>query len=320
MAIRNLPPLAALLFLAASVGLLAGPVNAQPASSPLYVALGDSLAFGVGAASPQDDGYVALAADALRGGDRFGGGGLDVLNLSSPGARTADLLEPGDQVDKAIAEIMARAEDQVPGNEVELISINAGANDLLALADSGAPCTQNAGSEACRDSLTGTLTAVQENLLEVLRRLREAAPGADIYVMDLYNPYSGSGEEFEILASVGVQQLNGVIGVAAANEEFRATLVPVFELFQGRSRQWIAQDGIHPNNDGYRVLAEALLAAIQQRPAVVPEDLRALPTEAPAVTVVEGGGIEPIVFWIALPVVFLAGAALSTAYFVMRRG
>jgi lysophospholipase L1-like esterase len=318
-AIRKLPPLAAFLFLAA-VGLLPVPAHAQTPSSPLYVALGDSLAFGVGASSPQDDGYVALAADALRSSDHFGGTGLDVVNLSSPGARTADLLEPRGQVEAAIAEIEARAEDQVPGNDVRLISINAGANDLLALVDPGQPCVENAGSEACRDSLTGALIAVQQNLAEALRRLREAAPGADIYVMDLYNPYSGSGEEFEILASVGVQQLNGVIGVAAASEEFGATLVPVFELFQGRANQWIAQDGIHPNNDGYRVLAEALLAAIEQRPAVIPEDLRALPTEPPVVTVVEGDGIEPIVFWIALPVVFLAGAALSSAYFLMRRG
>ena len=163
-------------------------------------------------------------------------------------------------------------------------------------------------------------TDVQQNILEVLGELREAAPDAEIYVVNLYNPYSGSGDEFEIIASVGVQQLNGVIGVAAANEEYNARLVPVFELFQGRSKQWIAQDGVHPNNDGYRVMAEALQAAIEGRPTSIPDDLRALPTDAAPgeVVGVSGDGVDMIVVLLALPAAFIAGAFLSSAYFLMR--
>ncbi len=323
---RILPPLAAFLFLALAFS--AHPANSQT-DAPVYLALGDSLAFGVGADSPQDDGYVALAAEALRENEDegfVGSDGLEVENLSSPGAETADLLEVGGQMEQAIGIIEERAGDGVLGNEVAIISISTGGNDLLALAEPGSPCIENAGSEACRLGLTATLTDVQNNLTEVLRQLHEAVIAseataiADIFVIDLYNPYSGSGEEFEIIASVGVQQLNGVIGVAVAANEAAGEihLVRVFELFQGRSNQWIAQDGIHPNNDGYRVMAEALLAVIEGRSVVVPEDLLALPTEEPVLTVVDGDGIEPVVFWIALVVVFVAGAALSTAYFGMR--
>jgi hypothetical protein len=145
-------------------------------------------------------------------------------------------------------------------------------------------------------------------------------PDAEIYVVNLYNPYSGSGDEFEVIASVGVQQFNGVIGVAALNEEFRARLVPVFEHFQGRSRQWIAQDGIHPNNDGYRVIAEALQAVIEGRAVSIPEGLLALPSDAALGDGVGGseGGVDTIVVLLALPAAFIAGAALSSAYFVMR--
>lgn len=328
---RILPPLAAFLFLAPALALLpAQTADAQASASPLYLALGDSLAFGVGAESPEDDGYVALTARTMRESDQFRESGLDVLNLSSPGAETADLLAPDGQLDRALEEIRARAGDGVLGNEVAIISVSAGANDLLALAEPESPCIENAGSEACRVGLTETLTNVQENLSEVLEQLHlariesETTLQADIFVVNLYNPYSGTGEEFEILASVGVQQLNGVIGVAAAaaNEQFGAVfIVPIFELFQGRSRQWISQDEIHPNNDGYRVITEALLAAIERRPVAIPEDLLAFPTETPPVVeLVRERGVDTIVLYIALPVVFLAGVALSSAYFVMRRG
>jgi lysophospholipase L1-like esterase len=310
--------LAAFLLLAAGLAVpLQRSEARQPSRSPLFLALGDSLAFGVGADSPQDDGYIALTVEALRGG-RFAQSGLDLVNLSAPGAETADLLEPGGQLERAIEEIHTRSEDGAPGNEVSLISISVGANDLLALADPGDPCIENAGSEECRNAVTGTLTNVQTNLAELLTALREAAPAAEIYVTNLYNPYSGTGHKFEIIASVGVQQLNGVIGVATAPQPLRVKLVPIFELFQGRAKQWIAQDEIHPNNDGYRVIAAALLAAIENRPVAIPEDLQALPTEAPVATVVNNSGVDPVLFWIALAVVFTAGASLSAAYFLMR--
>jgi lysophospholipase L1-like esterase len=323
MGYRLLPPLAAFLLLAASL-LGREPTDAQESAAPVYLALGDSLAFGVGADSPEGDGYVGLAAQALREGETFSRGGLDVLNLSQPGAETPDLVAPGGQLEQAVDLIENRAQDGILGNEVAIISISAGANDLLALAESGSPCIENAGSESCRLGLTATLTNVQNNLTEVLRQLRDAvvesetALIADIFVIDLYNPYSGSGSDFEIIASVGVQQLNGVIGVSVRANEVH--LVRVFDLFQGRANQWISQDEIHPNNDGYRVIAEALLAAIERRPVSIPEDLRALPTEAPVVTTIERDGIRPLLFWILLPVVFVAGAVLSAAYFVMRRG
>ncbi|MEK7247943.1 MAG: GDSL-type esterase/lipase family protein [Chloroflexota bacterium] len=317
---RFVPPLAAFLFLSLSLSPILTPLAHAQASAPLYLALGDSLAFGVGAGSPADQGYVGLTTAVLRASERFSESGLDLENLSAPAATTADLLEPEGQLARGLTEILRRAADGDPGNDVKLISLSIGANDLLALAEPDAPCVQNAGSETCRNLLTQTLADVQSNITEVLGQLREAAPDAEIYVMNLYNPYSGSGEEFELIASVGVQQLNGVIGVAAAIEEFDARLAPVFELFQGRAEQWIAQDGIHPNDDGYRVMAEALQAAIEGRPVSIPEDLLALPSDAPPANQVtaSGDGVDTIVVLLALPAAFIAGAFLSSAYFLMR--
>lgn len=316
---RFLSPLAALLLLGQAFSPILAPLAHAQAEPPLYLALGDSLAFGVGADSPADQGYVGLTAEVLRASDRFTESGLDLENLSVPAATTADLLEPEGQLAKGVTEILRRADDGDPANDVKLISLSIGANDLLALAEADSPCVQSPASVTCRNALTQTLAGVQSNIAEMLDQLREAAPDAEIYVMNLYNPYSGSGEEFELIASVGVQQLNGVIGVAAAAGS-NAKLVPVLELFQGRADQWIAQDGIHPNNDGHRVMAEALQAAIEGRPVSVPEDLLTLPSDAPPASQVtaSGDGVDKTLVLVALPAAFIAGALLSAAYFVMR--
>lgn len=80
----------------------------------LYVALGDSTAQGVGASRP-DRGYVGLLAQQLRD---HTGAAVQVLNLSSSGARIDDLLT-----------------DQLPrlhALQPDLVTVGIGGNDLLA--------------------------------------------------------------------------------------------------------------------------------------------------------------------------------------------
>jgi lysophospholipase L1-like esterase len=308
---RLLPPLAAFLLLAAVALASATAVSAQ--QPPAYLALGDSLAFGVGADNPAEQGYVGLTAANLRL-SKYSATGLDLVNLSAPGATSADLLQPGGQVDRALTEIQSRG-------GADIISIDIGANDLLALAESNSPCLQSAGSKACQDALGQTLAGLQSNLSSVLRRLREAAPNAQVYVLDIYNPYSGTNDPRAIVTSVGVQQLNGVIAAAAADPSLGARFVSIHDVFEGRARQWIASDGVHPNNDGYRVMAEALLAAIEGRSPVLPSDLAALPTAAVGAgsSVSSGGsGVNALVPEVGIPVAFVAGLLLSATYFVVR--
>lgn len=308
---RLLPPLAAFLFLAAVALASATAVRAQ--QPPAYLALGDSLAFGVGADNPAEQGYVGLTTANLRLG-KYSDTGLDLVNLSAPGATSADLLQPGGQLDRAVSEVQSRG-----GSDI--ISVDIGANDLLALAESSSPCFQNASSKACQDVLGQTLAGLQSNLSSVLRRLRAAAPNAQVYVLDIYNPYSGTNDPRAIVASIGVQQVNGVIAAVAADPSLSAKLVSIHDVFEGRARQWIASDGIHPNNSGYRVMAEALLAAIEERSPVLPSDLAALPTATVgAGSSVSSGdsGVNALVPEVGIPAAFAAGLLLSAAYFVVR--
>jgi lysophospholipase L1-like esterase len=323
----SLPPLAAfvVLLLAASAP-HQHPAAAQSDDPPAYIAIGDSLAFGVGAPDPAVNGYVALAHASLADSDRYGDSGLDLLNLSVPGATSSDLVLEDGQLDTALSEIEGRADDDVDENDVEIISVNIGGNDLLTLAAQDSPCISDPGADACLEFLGQTLGALQENLHSVLEQLREAAPNAGIYLLNLYNPFSGTGDVREGIADLGVQQLNGVMGAVAAEESLGVALGDVFQLFRGRGDQWIAGDGLHPNEQGHQVLAEVLLATIDSREPQVPEDLLAVtPAPVPSGDLPElpdtdddNGGVPTWVLAAVIPIAFLAGVLIAGAYFVAR--
>lgn len=305
--------------LAAGLFCLALTVSAHPpaapaaTSPPAYLALGDSIAFGVGASDPSQGGYVALVYQALQASQRYRGEGLELVNLSVPGATSADLVAPGGQLEEALGEIRRR------GAGVEVITIDIGGNDLLTLANRGSPCLSDTETEECRRAVRRVLGDLQTNLTEALRRLREASPDATIVVVDLYNPYSGTGDPRETIAELGVGQINGVIGAAADDPAINVRLASVFQLFSGRGPFWIAPDGIHPNDSGHAVIAEVVLATIDGREPHIPEELlagRASPAAGP-----DTGGSDgaPLAVLLAVAAVsFVAGAAASGAYFWAR--
>jgi len=322
---RLLPLLAAFLFL----GLLApAPPTTGAQQAPVYLALGDSLAFSVGASNPSATGYVGRVYETLKKSERYQAAGLELVNLSVPGAKSTDLLAPGGQLDSAVNLISQRQQDASPAaNEVEIITIDIGGNDLPALVAPGSPCLQSASVEPCRAAFGDVLKAIQSNLTEAVSRLRQAAPAAIIVVVDLYNPFSGTGDLREPIAELGVGQANGVIGAAVANAELQARAASVFQLFSGRGGQWIAPDGIHPNDNGHAVIAEAVLAAIAGREPTIPEGLLSVSpgaTSAPIQPNVpnesndDGGGVSLVIFLAGIGAAFAAGIVVCGAYFIAR--
>ena len=320
-----LPLLAAFLFFG-----LFGPVpsTAGTQQGPVYLALGDSLAFGVGASNPSVTGYVARVHETLRTSERYQASGLELVNLSEPGAKSADLPAAGGQLESALKLISERQQgaSQV-ANEVQIITVDIGGNDLLALVAPGSPCLQSASVEPCRAAFGDVLSAIETNLTEAIRRLRQAAPEAVIVVVDLYNPFSGTGDLREPIAELGVGQANGVIGAVIANAALQARAASVFQLFSGRGGQWIAADGIHPNDNGHAVIAEAVLAAIAGREPVIPENLLSVSpgaTSAPLQPNTAGssdgdnGGVSLITFLGGIAVAFAAGIVVCGAYFIAR--
>lgn len=202
-------------------------------AGPLWVALGDSAAQGLGAWHPEG-GYVSQAVAELR---RRTGDPWRVVNWSRSGATTADLLA-----------------DQLPrlaglGCTPDLVTCGTGTNDLLRY----------------------PLPTVRSHF----RTLIERVPDSTV-VLDLPIPYQRWG--VGPLAAPLVVALNATIHQLAAERG-----LPVAHVSSHFTRPWqgrFGPDNFHPNQDGYRLWTDAVLAAAfapltarsgEGRPPTVPQ-------------------------------------------------
>ena len=129
---------------------------------------------------------------------------------------------------------------------------------------------ESLAKERCVDALRETLDEFRPNVAAALDRLREADPDLKIVVMTLYNPFSGGLEPIDVIVELALEGepdgpfpegLNDIIRAVA--EERGLTLVDWHPLFEGKAGEYIAGDLIHPNDDGYRVMADAVLEAVR---------------------------------------------------------
>ena len=246
----------------------AGSAAADP-SSPLYLALGDSLAAGVGASEPAQSGYVGLVFDALRTepSSPYREADLALLNLGDPGETTTSMLTSGGQMEKALAEIESRKDDGVEGNEVAVITIDIGANDFIPLVVGESPCLPNPLADACLEAATSALATFRSNFTDIMRRLRAAAgPEAEIVASGLYNPVSGTGGPLDSAGDAAVELFNSTVAAAATDRDIQATFADVFILFDGRGPELthIAEmpPDVHPNDSGHYLMARAVVTAL----------------------------------------------------------
>lgn len=251
----------------------AGPdVTETPAASeddPLYIALGDSLSYGVSASDPDLTSFVALVHQGFTTD-------IGLLNLGVPGHTSEDLLTEG-ELDRAIAEITARLEDGIEGNEVEVVTLEIGGNDLLniyfdfVLTETCVSVEQALDEPECVQALEDALAGLESNLDQILSRLRQADPDLPIFLMTLYNPFSGRDPEIALVGDLALEGEEGTPFPTGINDIIRdtgprydAVMVELFPLFEGQARELVSFDLIHPNDEGYAVIAAELLAAMSE--------------------------------------------------------
>ncbi len=236
-------------------------------SAPLYIALGDSLSAGIGASDSSQTAFVPLVHKAL-------GEGVGLLNLGHSGDTSEQLLSHG-HLDEAIANIVRQNGDDDPDNDVKLATLEIGGNDLLNLYSSlvltgQCPTVKDSLAKPnCVDALRGALDRFKPNLKTALDRLLAADPKLNIILMTLYNPFSGGIPTFDELGKLGLEGLPDTPFPEGVNDIIRAqardsgvTLVDWYPLFEGKALQYISGDFIHPNDAGYRVLADAVIQAL----------------------------------------------------------
>ena len=253
---------------------MAAPIGQRPGT---YIALGDSLAAAVGA-TRLEDGYVALLASRLAAP-----GATPAVaahqNLAVSG-ETSDSMIRGGQLDRAISAI-AGADPPV-----SLVTLDIGGNDLLALLRT-AECSTDPQGEACLALLDETLEVFEDNYRQILGALRDElsgpAPEARIAVMTYYNPFSGTGVQFEGAAELALVGADGRVDcdartgeapmdgindiIVCVGRELGAVPVDVHPAFTGRGFELthIGFQDVHANDRGYEVVADVFVRALRER-------------------------------------------------------
>ncbi|TKJ27867.1 hypothetical protein A6V29_03245 [Blastococcus sp. CCUG 61487] len=242
--------------------------DADPGS---YLALGDSVPFGFRPAGPADYadpadfvGYPELVGAEL---------GLEVLTTACPGETTATFLDPTepDMGCHGAEGYRTRFPTHVPyaspeqsqlelaldlleeHDDVELITLQLGANDAGVCHTSPGGCADPVEQEAMT-------TAAQGNLDRILRTLRDQGGYDGRIVVVTYYALDYPGEP----AGIGVD----LAGVPASHG---AEVVDGYEAFRERALAaggssvaagLVIPDDIHPTDEGQRLLAAAVLAVV----------------------------------------------------------
>lgn len=254
-----------------------------------YFAFGDSLTAGVGASAPGTKGYVPVFAQRAWPILSLPLGPGAHWNLGIPGETSTSMLAPGGQLEKALVELNRRQKDSDPANDIRIITISIGGNDVLG-ALRRPECTPDPGAQVCVDLLLGQVVpGLEENLSRIFGALREAAgPQVPILILTLYNPYSGTGTPLDLLGDVFLPEINKLYFRVAPQWDVR--VVDIFPVFQGQGPELtnILRGDIHPNDEGYQRIAEALAERLNAQLGL------ATPTPPPSPAVVAlpdtGGG------------------------------
>jgi lysophospholipase L1-like esterase len=257
--------------------------QAAPPSPATYLALGDSVAFGTGATDPATQGYVPLLAAELQGKGcgkgKAVGCRVEVVNLAVNGATTTTLL--GTQLQPALDLIAARQATRTPVDDVRLITITIGGNDVVNPVV--AACLY--GLADCATTANATIQQMSSNYARILRALREAAgPDTTIAVTTYYNAVANPGcplrrdprispRLLPLIVPLGQAVLEGgalpdgrVID-AGFNDAIRqqaaaygAVVVDTAEVVDPVSET--QPDCLHPNSAGYADIADQLADAV----------------------------------------------------------
>jgi lysophospholipase L1-like esterase len=255
------------IILTLSVGLLVIAGTAAAKASPsVYLALGDSLAWGDGASIPTRTAYVPRLDGYFQGHL----GTTNLLNLAVRGETTGSFL--AGQLGDAMASIAD------PSTDTAVVTLSIGGNDVGDLL-SVPPCNTDPTGGSCQFAVYTALVGVSTNFPVIVGSLQAALasdPGDErIFVITYWNAFGGTGSPLEVpvdytlLGSdltvncaanqldpgrIGLNDLLACIGIALG-----AVVVDLYPVFGDDALTYthIAEGDIHPNDDGYALIAQA---------------------------------------------------------------
>lgn len=254
------------------------PAVAATSEPVVYLALGDSLAEGVGASSMEHTAYVPRLFQYFRGTAH---GGVDSLVNLAIGGETSYwfVSRPrtnGPQLQQALAAI------NDPATDVRIVTLDIGGNDALNTLF-GDPACHDMASLACRAAIAAmfaTFAANYQTILAAVNAALAADPGAEtVFVMTYYNLWGGTGDPLEAVADtlllgsdltidcaantgdpskVGLNDLIACIGIANG-----ALVADGYAAIDDRALHLthVGEGDIHPTDAGYAAIAAAFMEA-----------------------------------------------------------
>lgn len=253
------------------------PVSPTPASGAMaagtYLALGDSLAVGVGASRPAETGYVGLLFEQQSGAEPAA---ARLVNLAVSGETSSSMIRNGQLA--AALEAIATADPPLT-----LVTLDIGGNDLLHLL-STETCAAAPQGQECLQLLALTLADFEANYRQIIGELTDAlqagSPGARLAVMTYFNPFSGTEAAYEAAGELALLGADGGIDCAADDarsrgmndiivcigEELGAIPIDIQPAFAGLGLELthIGAEDIHANDEGYRVIADLFVTALRR--------------------------------------------------------
>jgi lysophospholipase L1-like esterase len=263
--------------------LLIALVAAAPAmaAKPVYLALGDSWAFGFGAAVPSEGGYVPLLHQALQNEFDCSPSDnpkpdqacrqLELKNIAVGGATTPTMI--ANQFPIALPLLEELNSNQNPRDNVEVVTVSIGGNDVvnpIILACLGGL------TPSCVSTIESEFAAYRADLDQALSALREAAGPDTRIVLNTYD--NGVGQCFltqinpaaPLLGDIVLENQPAVIPSGQGLHDIMRDVaadydVEIAEVYGDLGpADWVGgSDCLHPDDSGYVKVAAAFAEVLQ---------------------------------------------------------
>ncbi len=204
-------------------------------------AIGDSLAKGTG--DDEGKGFVRRVVSMLK---EDGKEVRVTANLAINGL-TAEKLLP--QLDEAGVKYTLE--------QSNLILLSIGANDLFQGAQTNQGADINIPDTA---ALFNLLPKASGSLEEVLKKIAEINPNAEIVYVGLYNPFNDLQDLKQVGNAVVTAWNSKVLELISTYDQM--ALAPTFDLFENNVSELLASDHFHPNAQGYEEMAERIIEVL----------------------------------------------------------
>lgn len=230
---------------------------ASAAARQVYVALGDSLAAGQTPYREIDQGYTDLVAGELA---RSGQLALFSKDLAFPGFTAEQVLNS-----------IETEEAQNLVSQASLITVSAGANDLLRIVNANPEQGTLAFQQVQVDF---ALNQARISVETLLKKLEELAPQANVLVVGYYFAYPHVADFQKEGTSKQLDRLNQILEQSA--RKYGATYVDVTERMNTDLKAFVPNPAdVHPVQEGYRQMANSVLQELNPSYIIEPYEMPA---------------------------------------------